>query len=75
MAPFSQIKFDGKDIVKLIGFLIWSGSMWYDLKSEQVRGIEDRKFLQYQINELKRTTEFVKPEPPSIITYRSHTPE
>jgi len=48
----SKIKFDGKDFVKAVGFIGFVGSMWFDLKSEQIKAHEKIEFLQYQINQI-----------------------
>lgn len=53
MTEFSKIKFTSADVVKLIGFVAMVGSMWYDLKTDQIKSQEQGKFLQYQIDELK----------------------
>jgi len=55
---FDKIAFDAKDVIKLIGFTAFMVSMWADLKSEQIQAREERKFIQYQINELKTSKQF-----------------
>lgn len=65
MTNFSNIKFETKDVVKLVGFVAFMGSMWYDLRTEQIVAAEERKFLQYQVNQLQAVlthrNEAVKP--------------
>lgn len=34
MTNFNNIKFDGKDVIKLIGFMGFVACMWYDLKTD-----------------------------------------
>lgn len=34
MTNFNSIKFDGKDVIKLVGFCIIVLGMWYDLKTD-----------------------------------------
>lgn len=53
MTQFQSIKFTAADFIKLIGFVGMVGSMWYDLKSQQIETKKDMAFLQYQINEVK----------------------
>lgn len=66
---FNEMKFDGKDIVKLLGFVLFMGTMWSDLKTEQANAKKEREFLQYQIAELKSNVLYVKPEEPKIKSY------
>lgn len=34
MTNFNNIKFDGKDVIKLVGFMGFCAMMWYDLKTD-----------------------------------------
>jgi hypothetical protein len=73
MTNFSSIKFDSKDVVKLVGFLSVSLGMWYDLKTdfriEKETSIQKISFLQYQIDELKKPQAYyVKPDEPKLTT-------
>lgn len=65
---FSKIKFSSVDIVKGATFLAVVGGMWMDLKTDQIKGVEERKFLQYQVDELKSLcqSEAVLPKEPKI---------
>ena len=54
MTKLSEITFEPKEVVKMIAFVSLIGSMWYDLKTTQVVAQEERRFIQYQIDELKR---------------------
>ena len=47
------IKFDTKDVVKLIGFVSISLSMWYDLKTDFAIHKEQVKLLEYRIGKLE----------------------
>lgn len=60
-----DLNFSTKDVIQVVGFVGIIGSMWYDLKTDQVRINENQKFLQYQIDELKgnkRFAEFILPD-------------
>ena len=66
MTEFKNIKFTGADIVKLAGFIAMTCSMWYDLKTDQIKTQEQLKFQQYQIDELKRTCQVYAVKPKEI---------
>ena len=45
---FDDLKFTSKDIVQGISLAVFLGSMWYDLKTQQLNQKRDIEFLQYQ---------------------------
>lgn len=53
-----DLKFTSKDIVQGVSLVIFLGSMWYDLKTQQLNQAKDIEFMQYQINELKNNRPF-----------------
>lgn len=53
-----DLKFTSKDIVQGVSLVVFLGSMWYDLKTQQLNQKRDIEFLQYQINEFKNQKPF-----------------
>lgn len=53
-----DLKFTSKDVVQGVSLVVFLGSMWYDLKTQQLNQKRDIEFMQYQINELKNTRPF-----------------
>ena len=54
---FSNLKFDSKDIVQLLGFVGVIGTMWYDLKTDYNVHLAESKtefrMLDYRISKLE----------------------
>ena len=48
----NSIKFDGKDVIKLIGFVVVTLSMWYDLRNKIDLHIKDYEYLEKRVNEM-----------------------
>lgn len=53
MNLFANIKFDAKDMARMLIAGSFMGTMWMDLKTDQIKTQGKVEFLQYQINELQ----------------------
>jgi predicted nucleic acid-binding Zn-ribbon protein len=79
MTQFNKIDFTSKEIVQIIGGIVFIGSMWLDLRTEITTAKKEREFLQYQltehdkrINELRSSLTYrsaTKPEEPKLKSY------
>ena len=50
---FDELKFTPKELVKAAGAALFLGSMWYDLKVEQLKQQNKIEMIEYKVSELK----------------------
>lgn len=53
MTDFKEIRFTGADVIKLIGFLFVTVSMWIDLKTDQIKVKSKNEIIEYKIAEIQ----------------------
>lgn len=54
MTDFGNVKFTGADLIKLVGFVLMLGSMWADLKTDQIKYQEQQKLIEYRLAQLEK---------------------
>lgn len=74
MSNFTDIKFATSDVIKGLGALIFIGSMWADLKSDQVRHQEEHVLINYRIKAIERCCN-VAVKPDDVKIKETNTPE